>query len=138
MIDVVWVRTNVPSWKGRKGRLAAAKEGRKKMLDAIFSEIGFLLVMVVWRRLKDVELLSSRLSRRWRQAGDNLPITCRHYVIRVLGAWTRIQHLFPNHTIRAYQMHLSSWRVISRSEMTGLSPETLLAQTSLSERGITH
>jgi hypothetical protein len=27
---------DVPSWKGTKGRLTAAKEGRKKALDAIF------------------------------------------------------------------------------------------------------
>jgi hypothetical protein len=30
--------TDVPSWKGRRGRLATAKEGRKKTLDAIFGK----------------------------------------------------------------------------------------------------
>ena len=29
---------DVPSWKGRRGRLTAAKEERKKMLDAIFGK----------------------------------------------------------------------------------------------------
>ena len=41
MICVAWVGTgdvDVPSWKGRRRRLATAKEGRKKALDAIFGE----------------------------------------------------------------------------------------------------
>jgi hypothetical protein len=29
---------DVPSWKGKRGRLANAKEGRKKTLDAIFGK----------------------------------------------------------------------------------------------------
>jgi hypothetical protein len=30
---------DVPSWKGRRGRLSTAKEGRKKTLDAIFGVV---------------------------------------------------------------------------------------------------
>jgi hypothetical protein len=30
---------DVPSWKGRRGRLTTAKEERKKTLDAIFGKV---------------------------------------------------------------------------------------------------
>jgi len=33
--EVGWVAQNVPSWRGKRGRLAAAKEWRRTRLEAI-------------------------------------------------------------------------------------------------------
>jgi hypothetical protein len=47
---------DVPSWKGRRGRLAAAREWRRTMLEAIAVERARFW-LVVWLRFEVVELV---------------------------------------------------------------------------------